>query len=359
MKKRYLFLDMLRAVAVVEMIHGHSLDALLSPVLRTTPFFTTWAHVRGYTAPLFLFASGFAFAVSTLPRLSEYTQITSRTIRRLRRILFIVLVGYLMHLPFFSLHRTILSIGSAAWSAFLNIDILQCIGVSLLFLQAWHLLRPRRYITMGVAFVLALAIPLATPVISEWHVLQAVPEVFRYYIAGSRFPLFPYASYILIGFIIGVLFIGKKQWVRSAIVAGIVCILIAVVLKITGIASTLQVFTTRSAVFIAMTLAFERMEAVWKRLPRPVIFFGQESFLVYVVHVVILYGSVLNKGMAQYFGTVFSYTGVYIEFLWLLTAMVVLAYVWHRTKDEHPTVSRCVKYTLYGVFVILFLIRSY
>ena len=56
MKKRYLFLDMLRALAVAEMIHGHSLDGLLDVALRKTPFFVKWIQVRGYTAPVFLFA---------------------------------------------------------------------------------------------------------------------------------------------------------------------------------------------------------------------------------------------------------------------------------------------------------------
>jgi uncharacterized membrane protein len=93
MKKRYLFLDLLKALAVAEMIHGHSLDGLLDNVLRSSVFYVNWVQVRGYTAPVFLFAAGFAFALATLPRVDEYSKFSTTLFRRLRRLLFFFMLG--------------------------------------------------------------------------------------------------------------------------------------------------------------------------------------------------------------------------------------------------------------------------
>lgn len=92
---------MLRAVAVAEMIHGHSLDGLLDVSLRDSTFFINWIHVRGYTAPLFLFAAGFAFAVATLPYMKEYSVFSRELLRRMQRLFYVIFIGYFLHLPFF------------------------------------------------------------------------------------------------------------------------------------------------------------------------------------------------------------------------------------------------------------------
>ena len=56
-------LDFMRGFAVVVMVMGHSIDAVLSPDARDTEAFRVYDALRGFTAPLFLFISGFAFAV--------------------------------------------------------------------------------------------------------------------------------------------------------------------------------------------------------------------------------------------------------------------------------------------------------
>ncbi len=360
MSKRYFFLDMLRALAVAEMIHGHSLDGLLDTGLRATGFFVNWTHVRGYTAPVFLFAAGFAFAVATIPRVGDYAKFSKTLLRRIKRLIFVILLGYLMYLPFFSLRRTMLSVGTPGWDNLLRVDILRCIGVSALALQVWFLSKPRREVTWTVIGVLTLALPLLTPWVKDSSFVAGLPPFIKYYFVDSRFPLFYYSSFLFLGFLLGYLFCEKRRpWFAYALVISFLLIVSAQVLVRMNIVVDLHRFMTKAGVIIMLTVLLERCESFWQRMPKPVKYFGQESLVVYVVHLMIVYGSVLNKGLASYWGKTLSYTEVYLFIVWLMAAMVLLAYAWHKLKVEHVQVANWIKNTVYWSFLILFLLKPY
>ena len=57
-------LDRARAVAVVAMVMGHTLDAVLSDAARDGVGMVTYWSLRAVTAPLFLFVAGWAFATT-------------------------------------------------------------------------------------------------------------------------------------------------------------------------------------------------------------------------------------------------------------------------------------------------------
>lgn len=351
---------MLRALAVAEMIHGHSLDGLLDIGLRNTSFYVNWMHVRGYTAPVFLFAAGFAFAIATIPRLDAYASFNRLLLRRVRRLLFIILLGYLMYLPFFSLRRTILSIGTPAWETLLQVDILRCIGVSAFFLQIWLLLRTRRELTWLFISLLTIAIPVLTPSVRESAFISGLPAFIRYYFMDSWFPLFYYSSYLLLGFLLGWLFVEKEhRWYLFALVVAVLLIGLAQVFGRLGVLHSLCGFMTKGGVIVVLAVMLERCERIWIHLPEPVKFFGQESLVVYVVHLMIIYGSVLNPGLTSYWGKMLSYGEVYLFIVWLLLAMVLLAYVWHKLKIEHRQTADWLKKLIYWSFVALFLLKPY
>jgi len=359
-KKRYLFLDMLRGLAVAEMIHGHSLDGLLDTALRSTPFFTNWTHVRGYTAPVFLFAAGFAFALATLPRVDEYSTFSKTLFTRLRRLFFVILLGYIMYLPYFSLRRTILSIGTSGWEDLLRVDILRCIGVTAFFLQLWFLLKPKYIATLMFAGAVTIALPILTPVVRQSDFVLSLPPFIKYYLVDSRFPLFYYSSFLFLGFLLGSLFTNRREsWFKYAIVAAVLLIVSGEITSRAATLHALQGFLIKGGVIILISVLLERGEKIWERMPRAVKYFGKESLVVYVVHLMIIYGSVLNRGLVSYWGRTLSYSELYLFVVWLFTAMVVLAYSWHKLKLEHMKVARWVKNTIYWSFLALFLFKPY
>ena len=61
LRRRVVFLDLLRLVASVQMIQGHTVDGLLATELRHGWAYDAWTFLRGLTAASFLVASGLAF----------------------------------------------------------------------------------------------------------------------------------------------------------------------------------------------------------------------------------------------------------------------------------------------------------
>jgi hypothetical protein len=351
---------MLRAIAVAEMIHGHGLDGLLDVGLRSTPFFTNWTYVRGYTAPVFLFAAGFAFAVVTLPHIKDYSVFSRELLRRIQRLLYLIFIGYFLHLPFFSLRKTILSIGTQAWDDLLRVDILRCIGVSVLFLQVWLLLRPKREVTWVVIGLFTIALPILTPYVNNSELLFGLPPVIRYYFVNSNFPLFYNSSFLLLGFLLGYLFFEKKEsWLLYALIIAMALIVIAQIFGEAGIAPDLQSFMYKGGVIVLLTILLERGEVLWRRMPSALKYFGRESLVVYVVHLILIYGSVLNKGLVSYWGQILSYRELYLFMIWLMSAMVLVTYVWHKLKREHAPVANWLRSTVFWSLLILFLLRPY
>ena len=106
------------------MMQGHVFDALVSPVSRADPLYLLQATLHGSTAPGFLFASGF---VAGLPRAPlSFTA----SIRRAKRLLFVLGVGYAIHLPYLSAWKTALSATPAEKAALFACDALQVIAIT-------------------------------------------------------------------------------------------------------------------------------------------------------------------------------------------------------------------------------------
>ena len=130
-KTRVIFIDLARALAVVFMLYGHTVDALLAPPYRTGFVFDIWQFQRGLTSCLFLLLSGFAFSIATARHWSSHLTISPALLRRIRRFLMFVLIGYAMHAPVAPLSRMSTD---ADWRAFLGVDVLQLIGVTFIVL---------------------------------------------------------------------------------------------------------------------------------------------------------------------------------------------------------------------------------
>ena len=83
------------------MVQGHVCDALLTPAALAERLYVFQQMLHGSTAPGFLFASGF---VAGLPRapLSLRAGAAPRAAA-----LFVLAVGYYLHLPYFSLWKTL------------------------------------------------------------------------------------------------------------------------------------------------------------------------------------------------------------------------------------------------------------
>lgn len=298
---RIVFLDALRLLAAVQMVQGHSLDALLAGTYRSGAGFAFWSFTRGLTSTAFLVAAGLSFAVVSADRPS----FTVGRPRRVRRALMLVALGYLMHAPFGLMFG---QTKADAWAEVGIVDVLQCIGVGLLLLEALTLATaqgPARaawaIATCGFMFV-------ATPYCDGINPQGWARPLLHYVTArgGSVFPLVPWLGFMGAGFAVGLAALpGGVGTPRARQLAGLslaaAAVLLASALAYFGFGSVdarlgfaFLALKLGIVLLVASALAWAllrvpRLPALWTRL-------AGETLFLYFSHVVILYAAGVGLG---------------------------------------------------------------
>lgn len=185
--------DWLRGLAVLVMVQTHAL-ALLAKELRQGPFFQKLQWVDGLVAPSFILAAGFSLALVQVRGAAAGAR-RKRARKSLRRILEVVFVAAFMTWIFFPIFQ------EPKW--LLRIDILSCIGLSLLLaLPLFAGLAHRPKLLAGVNLAIAVGILFATPPAEALtgplaHFLTNKP--LQGPNTGSVFPLFPWTAHVFLG----------------------------------------------------------------------------------------------------------------------------------------------------------------
>ena len=136
---RVIFIDLARAIAVVMMMYGHTVSALLDKTYQAGTWFDVWTFQRGLTSSLFLFLSGFAFSIATMRHWPVHTWLSPAVLKRARRFALFILLGYALHFPVRHFAE-LASVDEERWRTFLAVDVLQLVGVTLIGLQVLVLL---------------------------------------------------------------------------------------------------------------------------------------------------------------------------------------------------------------------------
>ena len=182
--------DWLRGLAVLVMIETHAM-VLLRKELLATRAAGVLDYVNGLVAPSFIFAAGFSLALVQVRAASAAGSRAPRVLRSLRRIGEVLAVGTLINWVWFPISI------DPGW--LLRVDILQCIGLTLLAalpLNVALAARPR------VLCIASLAIALALFLVSPFAdgVTGPLQDLFNK--TGPRhsvFPLLPWAGWAFLG----------------------------------------------------------------------------------------------------------------------------------------------------------------
>ncbi len=186
--RRIIAVDWLRGLSVLFMIQHHASD-LLIPVLRTGEAYRIIDRIDGLVAPGFLLAAGLSLGL---------VQVRSGAAAwRLRRTLF-------------RLGQVLLAASYVNWLWFpvwqephwlLRLDILHCVGFSLLLALPLAVALARRPAALRVTAILAGLVLFAVTPFAE-GVTGPVGN-FLNVNEGSVFPLLPWAGYVFIGLALG------------------------------------------------------------------------------------------------------------------------------------------------------------
>ena len=370
-------LDVLRGIAVVIMVLGHSVDSVLSPAVRTTDVFRAYDAIRGFTAPLFLFIAGLAFMVATERRWKEYRTPGRPVAKRLGRMLFLLVVGYALHLPYFSFEKVVRDASSAQIAQFLQVDVLHCVAVTLLVLQAIVFVSRTPAVAAGIAGGLAAGIALLAPLLWSVDLSGSLPRFVTPYLntfQPSVFPVVPYAVYMLAGAVVGRIYLGSRANGTEPAVMGRVLVMAAVG-AVAGMMSAMlpvQVYPLHDwwkanpglilvRLFVVFTIAATFLSAgsvPWP-LSRPLGVLGRASFLIYTVHLVVVYGSSVNDGLMQRIGQRLDMSAALAVAVAVLLAMTALVHIHAFLKTQHAGRLATARMFVVTAFAYVFLTRPY
>ncbi len=277
------------------MVQGHTFDSLLTPEAQGEALYRAEVILHGSTAPGFLFASGF---VAGLPRAPLSLR---ATLRRARRLLFVLGVGYALHLPYFSLWKTTHA-DAAAEATLFACDALQVIAVTQLFVLVLQwVFGPRWTVVTGVLGVAVLA---AGPWVWAAGFSRGVSLGLGAYLdqsTGSHFPIFPFASFVLAGTVAGAA-LGRQEVAvrqRRGRVWGAALVAVGIGLSLGlghwvafwGVSPGYAVLRL-GGLLLLLSLVEQVARRGWRIVP-PLALLGHETLLVFVFHLYLLFGSVV------------------------------------------------------------------
>lgn len=359
--RRVIFIDLARALAVVLMVAGHTSSALLASSYRDGNWVHAWEFQRGLTSALFLLLSGFAFSIATTRHWASHIRPSWALVKRVRRFGLFVLLGYALHFPVprFSM---LVTATDSQWRTLLAVDVLQLIGVTFIAVQLLVLIAQSRRVFMVVALVLAAVVIGAAPIMWRTDWTGMFPLAVASYLSpatGSQFPLFPWAGFVLIGAGAGQIY---ARWGAAhlgafatwgLLVPGIVLTLIALnmssFMPVAGVDDFGWVpgqILLRTGVCLAILGLVAHASARIDQLPHVFGAVAQESLVVYFVHLCIVYGSIWNAGLYQFYGDALGPGATVLAVVAVVLPMIALASQWNGLKHHRPRVARLVAVTI-------------
>ncbi|MGE5125058.1 MAG: heparan-alpha-glucosaminide N-acetyltransferase domain-containing protein [Betaproteobacteria bacterium] len=359
---REIYIDVFRGLMALVMVQGHVMDFLLTREAVAQPWYVFQLMFHGSTAPGFLFASGF---VSGLPRSPLSLRASAR---RTRRLLFVFLVGYFLHLPYFSIWKTLGASSAEEKALLLSCDALQLIALTQLFVIALQWLSGRHW--TRVAAALAVVVVLATPFVWSSGLAARLPDLLAPYLdvrSGSRFPLFPFAAFVLGGTLAGAA-LGRAEpraRHRRAVVAGGALLAVGALLAwaLGGRVEFWGPSPAYSFVRLGGLLWLMRVVEIATRagglVTRALALLGHETLLVYVLHLYLLFGGVFgNSPLAGLQGRL-GFGAALLVVLGMVPLLLAASWAWRAAKHAAPQEARLALVFLVVAFLYEFLVRAW
>lgn len=314
--KRLEWLDLFRGFAVLGMVWTHAAHTFLDARLQQTGWFHRWDYYHGLIAPAFFWIAGFARAhvTAAAPRPAWPA---------LKRLLMVLLIGYLMYVPWQAL------LDAQAWRAASTVNVLHCLAISgMLMLLAERFGRWRNAVA---AALLVFFVGLQTSA-ESWRTGVLFIDQYLNCNQGSWFALFPWVGFGLAGFLT------RSVWNGTVNRGAVFTLALGALLAFAQPHSPWpggapEFFLERLgwvmmvAVLAACAAGHIRGATGWLRLA------GRESLLLYVAHLLLIHAVPLPRRPLQHvIGMTQPVWSVALIFAALFAVSLALGWVNERRK---------------------------
>jgi uncharacterized membrane protein len=360
------------------MIEVHVFNAFLLADIKNAPWFGMVNFVNGLVAPSFLFVAGYVFVIASDRKLEEFRSYGKAFWRQLSRIGLIWVIGYGLHLPYFSLTRTLRDSTPSQLLLFSQSDILHCIAIGMLIVFLGRIvIKSDAFYQFFLVLVGSLMV-LAAPFIWEIDFSRNLPGIIAPYIndhQGSIFPLFPWLGFLMFGAVAAFAFKKAKaggrdrQYFKALTIIGVIMVVGGTFLidlpsfvpyMSTAIrANPLFVASRLGIVFLLLVACWYYAE--WRKTEKSfVLDVSKESLLVYTAHLLVIYGRFWGGNSPTfYYGESFSVLQASIATLGLILTMILLAKSWSLMKSTSMRWARMMSYAAGIVVLVVFIVRVY
>lgn len=338
-KPRLKFIDMARSLAILLMLEGHFTGAALSNAYRKEDFllFKIWHNIHGLTSPLFFTVTGvvFVYLLSANNDIAYFNNIRVR--KGFKRVGQLIFWGYFIQLNIWGIIQSIYYGSAFHLEWFYAFHVLQSIGVGILFLLLiygvykwinkgalyWYYLIGGLILFTGYSYMknyiqidelLVKNEFKNTP--SYWP--NGAPSFVQnmFYGKYSDFSFLRYSGYTILGGMLGNIIRLKESKTREwwygtiFIVAGLFLSIFIQPILHSFDHFTNWIHLTKHGVYELNATAFIRFGQVVSLLgifmlidkyidvkAKLYLKIGQNTFPIYVVHVIILYGGIFGFGL--------------------------------------------------------------
>lgn len=342
---RLFFIDAVRAFAILMMLQGHFIDTLLDPIYRdeSNMLYHIWYYSRGITAPTFFTISGLVFLYLLL-RAKDKGNDKLRVKKGLYRGGLLIGIGYTLRLDIISWFY-----GDFSNYIFV-IDVLQCIGLSLIVLIGCYVLLRKQVALLSILLLLLGGLCFVTEPLYRNLDLSHVPLILANYITtsnGSIFTILPWFGFTAFGGFLATLFFSHVHKPRFQLVTvisfftfGILLIAYSSKLLMTLYFWTdIQLFKdaayynylfTRFGNVLLLLGAFYAAEPFLKGSLIGKI--GQKTLSIYVIHFIIIFGSFTGIGLKHFYAKSLHPTEAIFGALLFMVIVCLISFYYVKTN---------------------------
>jgi hypothetical protein len=198
--------------------------------------------------------------------------------------------------------------------------------------------------------VSATLIFLTSPFIETINWNSFLPEpisAYFYSASGSLFPIFPWAGYVISGGVLGS-YLAQNPMVFKTLRFSLILAIFGGALILTALLSDLILKTLqiqiidpqsepntiffRMGFVLLLTAIVSYISLKVNKIPQLLILAGRNTLLIYVVHLVILYGSAWSPGLDILWGNSFTGWQSFVAALVMISMMIILVMGIHKLK---------------------------